>query len=505
MATTLLGLVAIVASVLLFTKSTDISSKPVIAVLPFDNISDNPAQDFYARGMTGDLITGQSNLSGLSVIGRHSVEDYNPGEKKLEEFASELGASHVVEGSVLRFDGRIRVNVNLIDVASSQSQWSKRYDVEREQKLFVQAPTNNLEAYDYYLRAEKRRFSKRRGTDWDTDTLQAIDLLNDAIALDPQFVEAYVSLAWIGLVVWSDDESGVMPGAIAKKMAYDSASKVNQLDPQNPAAYSVLAIVQATDGQHEVSLETSRQAIDLGPANADAWATRTEVLIYDGQLEAALEAINKAFELNPKPPEYFYKLLGLIQYLKGRYSEARTSLDKVFWSRRLRLMTSGQLGLVDEAEAIRKTVPPFANLNFYRARLAHFKRKQDVEHMLDGMRKAGVPENAFGFEGDVKSRLDSDILEELAIGKTWSGIDGLGRPFDQHISEDGRVAYNSHETLLVGKAWIEDDKFCVRFRSNVLGRNDCGYIYRNEGGSREKKNEFAWAAIGNTYFFSEQE
>ncbi|MCP4334373.1 MAG: hypothetical protein GY785_17080 [Gammaproteobacteria bacterium] len=138
LAVVLLGLLAVVITGLYLARSPDgglPDGKPVIAVLPFDNISDNPAQDFYAKGMTGDLITGHSNLSGLGVIGRHSVEDYNPGEKKLEDFAGELGASHVVEGSVLRFDGRIRVNVNLIEVATSQSKWSKRYDVD-ESELF---------------------------------------------------------------------------------------------------------------------------------------------------------------------------------------------------------------------------------------------------------------------------------------------------------------------------------------------------------------------------------
>jgi adenylate cyclase len=532
--TTLLVLVAIVSTSLFLTQfSPDDAGelqpgdKPVIAVLPFDNISDNPAQNFYARGMTGDLITGHSNLSGLAVIGRHSVEDYDPQEQRLEEFARELGASHVVEGSVLRFDGRIRVNVNLIEVATSQSRWSERYDVdeselfdlhnrmilgivqalgvtlsERERKLFVQAPTNNLEAYDYYLRAEKRRFSKRQGLNWDSDILQAIKLLNDAIALDPKFAEAYVSLAMIGLDVWSDDETGVMPGISAKKLAYDSASKVNQLDPQNPAAYSVLAVLQATDRQHDIAVESSRQAIDLGPGNADIWAMHAEVLIYDGQAESALVAIGTALKLNPKPPHYFYGLLGEAQYLTGRYHEAVVSLAKANWFRRQRAMTFGQLGRSEEAKVIRDAMPPFANLGWYRARLAHYRSKQDFEHMIDGLRKAGVPENAFGFEGKTEDRINSESLEEITVGKAWSGIDGFGRPFEQQISKDGRIAYNNHVTLLVGKVWITGNKLCVRFRSNVLGRDDCGYVYQNQDGSRDQNNEYVWTAIGNTYYFS---
>jgi adenylate cyclase len=534
---TLIVLVTVVTASLFLTQfSPDNASelqadgKPVIAVLPFDNISDNPAQNFYARGMTGDLITGHSNLSGLAVIGRHSVEDYDPREQKLEDFARELGASHVVEGSVLRFDGRVRVNVNLIEVATSQSRWSQRYDVdeselfdlhnrmilgivqalgvtltERERKLFVQAPTKNLEAYDYYLRAEKRRFSKRSALEWDADILQAIKLLNDAITLDPQFAAAYASLAKIGLMVWEGDETGVMPGVVGKKLAYDSASKVNQLDPQNPAAYSVLAILQATDRQHEIALQSSRRAIELGPGNADVWAMHAEVLIYDGQPEVALEAIGTAFKLNPKPPKFFYGLRGEAQYLTRRYDEAVVSLAKADWFRRQRAMTFGQLGRFEEAQAIRKLMPPFANLGWYRARLAHYRSEQDFEHMIEGLRMAGVPENAFGFEGKTEDRIYTESLEKLTIGKAWRGIDGFGRPFDQQISKDGRIAYNNHVTLLVGKVWIEGDKLCVRFRSNILGRDDCGYVYRNQDGSREQNNEYVWTAIGNTYYFSVNE
>ena len=100
--------------------------KPVIAVLPFDNLSDNPALDFYARGMTRNLITGLSKLSELEVIGLHTVRVIDPGEFPIED----LGASHVVEGSILRFDGRFQVNTNLVKVESSRSTWSEGYDVD---------------------------------------------------------------------------------------------------------------------------------------------------------------------------------------------------------------------------------------------------------------------------------------------------------------------------------------------------------------------------------------
>jgi adenylate cyclase len=504
--------------------------KPSIAVLPFENISDDPAQEFYADGMTGDLITDLSKLSGLAVIARHSVFAYKNQPVKLEQIARELRVSHVLEGNVRRFEGKIRINVSLIDVTTSQSMWSERYEGEesdlfdlhnrvigsivsilaieltdREQQLIVRPPTDNLEAYDYYLRAERRRLSTRENGGWTTDILNAMQLFRKAIELDPEFAEAYVGLAVIGLWVWSDNDTDIMPGTVAKKLAYDSASKVNQLDPQNPAAYSVLAMLQATDGQHDIALQSSRQAIELGPNNADVWANQAEVLIYAGEHEKALQAIMTALKLNPRPPEYFYGLLALVQYFNGQYDAAALSLQKVHWFRRAKLMTYGQLGRVEEAKALRNKMPVFFNLGWFRARHAHYKRAQDMAHMIDGLRKAGVPENAFGFEGSAQNRLDSEALEKLTVGQAWSGIDNQGGRFVQQISADGRIAFKNDTTLLVGTVWIEQDMFCVKFRSNLLGRNDCGYVYRNQEGSRDQQSEYVWAATGAIYYFSVDE
>ena len=500
--------------------------KPSIAVLPFENISDDPAQEFYADGMTGDLITDLSKISGLAVIARHSVFAYKDQPAKLKQIAQELRASHVVEGSVRRFEGRIRINVSLIDITTSTSIWSERYDgdeselfdlhnrvignivstlaielSDEEHQRIVQPPTNNLEAYDYYLRAERRRLSNREKDEYIADILQSMQLYRKAIELDPEFAEAYVGLAIIGVWMWADNETDVMPGAVAKKLAYDSASKVNQLDPRNPAAYSVLASLQATEGQHEIALQSSHQAIELGPNNADAWIIRAEVLIYAGQHEAALDAITIALELNPRPPEHFYGLLGKAQYLIGEYDEAALSLEKVHWSTQTKVMTYGQLGRMEEARALRMRLPLFYNLNWYRARFAHYN-KQDVKHMIDGLRKAGVPEFAFGFEGNAQDRLDSKTLGELVLGKAWNGVDSSGAPFTQQISADGRIAFKNASTLMVGSFRIEQDMLCVNFPSNIMGRDDCGYVYRNQGGSRNQQNEYAWVAVGAIYYFS---
>ena len=296
-----------------------------------------------------------------------------------------------------------------------------------------------------------------------------------------------------------------MPGATARKLAYDSASKVNDLDPTNPAAYSILSLLQATERQYDIALESSQRAIELGPNDADMWANRSVVLSFSGEHEAARTALEKAMELNPNPPEWFYGQLAFLQYFSGQYEAAAASLEKTRWYRYLRLMTYGQLGRTEDAREVLDGIlvdTPFASLNWFRTRESHIRRAEDMERMIDGLRKGGFPEHAFGFEGRTENRLDSEDLMELTAAKAWRGIDILGADFVQQISDDGRIAFRNDNTLLVGNAWVEDDMFCVKFPSNVLGRDDCGYVYRNPGGTPGEHNEYVRAALGNIYYFS---
>ena len=506
------------------------NGKPSIAVLPFENVSDDPSQGFYADGMTGDLITDLSKLSGLAVIARHSVFAYKNVPTPLDQIATELGVRYLLEGNVRRFDDKIRINVSLVDSGSARSVWSERYDgdetelfdlhnrvitnivsalaielTDQEQSLFARAPTRNLEAYDYYQRAEQRRLSAVREEAWYSGAFEAIDLYNKAMVLDPEFAEPHVGLAWLALNIWDSDSSNIMPGAAARKLAYDSASRVSEVDPDNPAAYSILARLQATEGQYDVALESSRRAIDLGPNDADAWAQRAVVLTYAGRHDAAGAALAKAFELNPKPPEWFHGHLARLQYFAGQYEDAAASLDKTPWFDYLRLMVYGQLGRTEDAKEVLDAIladTRFASLNWYRTREAHYRREEDMEHMLDGLRKGGLPEHVFGFEGRTENRLDTAALEQLTAGKAWRGVDNFGIGFVQQISGDGRIAFRNDTTLLVGNAWIKDDMFCVRFSSNVLGRDDCGYVYHNPEGTPDENNEYVRTAIGNIYYFS---
>ena len=168
-------------------------------------------------------------------------------------------------------------------------------------------------------------------------------------------------------------------------------------------------------------------------------------------------------------------------------------------------MAYGEAGLLDKAAETFKELTgrmPFANLRYYRTRYSHYKNEEDINRMIAGLRAAGVPENAYGFKESDANRLNADELEALVVGQTWNGTDETGFSFVQQFSDDGRVAFSNDYTMLVGESRLEGNAICVQFTSSMLGREDCGYVYRNPNGSGEDQNEYVRLAVGSVYYFS---
>ncbi len=504
--------------------------RPSIAVLPFSNLSDEPEREYLADGMTDDLITDLSKLRGLFVIASHSVFTYKDQPMNPRQVAEELGVRYVVKGSIRQAGGRIRVNAQLIDAAAESPLWAERYDgdesdlfalqdrvidsivsvlavelTESERTRIARRPTDNLEAYDLYLRAERRRIygiggMRHYGT---------IALYREAIALDPEFAEAFAGLAETAFHVWRWDVTEVMPNPAAKKLAYEAASKVLSMDPENPRAYMVLAMLQVTDGQHELALDSARKAVSFDPNNAAALADLANVLVWAGRHGEALQAMQTAFRLDPKPPAEVHADFGVVLFFNRRYEEAIGHLEKardagVYYREEL-AMTYAELGRLDEAKAVMEVLFegfPFANLAYFSVIYAHHKRPEDLDHRIEALRKAGFPEWPYGYRPRLEDRLDRDSLEALAFGRTWEGHDSAGAPFIQQFNADGRVAFRSKASLLVGTVRLEANMLCVKFPAALLDREDCGYVYRTPRDAAEGKTDYVRVALGDIYYFS---
>ena len=248
-----------------------LSDKPSIAVLPFGNLGSESEQAYFAQGLTDDLITDLSKISGLLVIARNSTSAYQDSSTDVRDVAAQLGVRYVLEGSVRRSGESVRINVQLIDGATGANVWAERYDrayaeifvlqdevirrivdalsvrlTESEKTQITRLPTRNLEAYDNYTRAEQKVY------DLTAQTLgEALSLYQTAIALDPQFADAYAGYARALADVVSFDYQIVLMSAVARQQAYEAAGRALELNPQTPRAYAVLGILQSLDNEHD--------------------------------------------------------------------------------------------------------------------------------------------------------------------------------------------------------------------------------------------------------------
>ena len=222
-----------------------------VAVLPFTNLSGDPSQDYFADDITEDLITDLAKLSVLDVIARNSVFAYKGKPLVLADVGRDLGVRFVVEGSVRRTGDQIRLMPTLVDIATVDNLWANRFDrgiadvfavqdemsweiakalgvqaSAAESKRMARPPTANLEAYDTYLRAEQEARTGRR------DGLRdALALYEKAQKLDPTFAEAFAADARTSVYVWRTGFDDIIQGALARKRAYEKASRALELDP----------------------------------------------------------------------------------------------------------------------------------------------------------------------------------------------------------------------------------------------------------------------------------
>jgi adenylate cyclase len=309
--------------------------KPSIAVLPFINVSKDAEQDHLAEGLTDDLITELSKVSGLFVIARHSVFALKGKAGSIQDVAAQLGVHFVLEGTLQRAETRLRINVNLIDALTGLSLWAERYDREYadifavqddvidriisalavrlnegESDMLAQIPTDNLEAYDYYLRAEKEGFLYS-----DVETYRrSLSFYQRAIDLDPEFAAAHAGIARVAVDVWRNDYNLIWSAAVARKIAYDAAGQALQLDPQNARAHTVLALLQLVDGRPAEAIDSARRAVTAQPNDPEAFGNLALVLAHSGDHEQAKIEMEKALRLDPEPAASFQLLAGVVFY-----------------------------------------------------------------------------------------------------------------------------------------------------------------------------------------------
>lgn len=395
-----------------------LGERPSIAVLPLSNMSGDPEQEYFADGITEDIITYLSRFRGLLVIGEKSSFHYKGKTAEPRTIAKDLGAQYLVQGSLRRAGGRIRLTVQLVEAETGVRLWAERYDREVGDLFVLQdeivesivqtlvgrltsagakhasrkAP-QNLAAYDYVLQARAIISDSR-------ENLQRCRALYEkAIELDPECGHAYAGLAATYSFEWTSGWSESMEETLDK--AVSLAQKAAALDDLDSVAQRRLAVFQLFKGEREQAEVHLDRALSLNPNDADAMAYRALFLIYAGDPDGALAELSRATRRNPFHPTWYYWLFGLAHYAARRYQEAVAPLLRAIDSfpnfvapHRHLAACYAQLGQRAKAERERAKIlelePSFTIAKI--ARTFAYRDPADLEHYCEGLRKAGLPD-----------------------------------------------------------------------------------------------------------------
>jgi len=397
--------------------------KPSIAVLAFTNLSGDPEQEYFADGFVEDIITELSRFGELFVIARNSSFQYKGRAADVRQIGRDLGVRYVLEGSVRRRGDRLRISTQLIDATTGGHRWAEHYDRVLEEIFVVQdevvrtivailaahvrraeaertraKPPNSWQAYDWYLQAvdASHSFSASFRVE---DLYEARRLLQQSLAVDPNYARSFAMLANSHIAVWINrlDSDFLKPAALDQ--AYQFARKAVELDPNLPEAHAALGFALMYGRGVDASIAEFERAVALNPNYVD-WRFGG-ALVFAGDPRRAIDVVKAYMRLDPYNFPFASGLLGLAHYMLREYPEALAMLrDCVSRAPKIRAghmwlaATYGQLGRLEEARgAVAEVLHLEPDYIIGRRRsTVIFKNAKDAEHYFDGLHKAGLPE-----------------------------------------------------------------------------------------------------------------
>jgi class 3 adenylate cyclase/tetratricopeptide (TPR) repeat protein len=390
--------------------------------------------------------------------------------------------------------------------------WPALQMTDVEQTRLAGTPTKNLEAYDHYLRAENEGFYNGANA----APARAMASYAKAIELDPNFADAQAGYALAAAQVSIFNWDFFASSTVTRKRAYDAAGRALQLDPNNGRAYVALAALQLSDGRHTDAITSARRAVALTPHDPAAVSNLGMILAFAGESREAVAITEEARRLSPSLPPGIRLTAGIVFYNARRYDQAIEEMKAVsaVWpaaSAAHEYLAAayahlGKLGLArSEAGLIPDIIFPKPSLGF--ARLLYeliYKRAEDRNHHLEGLKAAGIPEWPFGHEGRPQDQVTGEALAALAVGRTWAGsyVVGGNTPFILQVDSENRFAVRTARSLLAGVIRLENDRLCMQFDGYLSNLWLCGAVYRTVAGSDGTGADYVYVRPDDLMYFS---
>jgi adenylate cyclase len=404
-------------------KKLKLPGKPSIAVLPFENMSVDPEQEYFCDGITEEIITGIAAVPQLFVIARNSSFTYKGKHVKVQQISKELGVKYVLEGSVRKSLNRVRITAQLIDAITGNHLWAERYDrdlsdifalqdeitmkivtalqvkltVGEQARLWARR-TDNLDAFLKYL-AARSHFSHGK-----IDNYALVrQIAQEAIDFDKRYSVPYVLMAWTHYYDAKQGSSESREKSIKKAKVL--AQKAQELDDSYPDIHILMGFIHLYQRQFQKALSAGRKAIALGPNNAEAHVIMAHILRFTGRFEEATAVIQKALRLQPYYPSFYLTELAMCYYYTGRYKEAvemakeylnmaesRGDLELLYFGHAILAMNYIRLGRDEDANlAATQVLHYFPDYSLEWDKNASFyKDPIYLQQQHDDLRKAGI-------------------------------------------------------------------------------------------------------------------
>jgi len=512
-------------------KAFPVPEKPSIAVLPFDNMSDDPKQEYFSDGISEDIITDLSKISRLIVIARNSSFAYKGKSVNVQQIGQDLRVRYLLEGSVRKAGDQVRINAQLIDASNGQHLWAERYDgkmddvfalqdkitrkiisaltlklTATEQKALTDKGTNNLQAYDEFLKGRQgyRQLTK-------AGFAQAKIHLEKAVELDPEFARAYAALAvlyWkaiqyatpelrqgLGLTDHAARNAVLAkpqlllkkamkkPTALAhglmsqfyllryqREEALAEIERAVAIDPNDPELYAWMSNIFWFIGKNSEAMESAKMGLRLDPNNPTTYLIQLgKAYLPDGDLQESLQVLERAKRLNPELSGSVALSQAIIYSIQGRNEEARTAYEIFLKSRQ----------------------SPVRNLNDILLYFP-FADPKKLDRIAEALIKAGVPGNPTDYYRIFKeNRINGQEVKSLLFGRKITGTAmSTGKQLWWEWAKSGEFKLDLGVFQDKGKSWVEGDVFFIQFEKLFSGLPYGTIIYRNPDGSGESKNQY---------------